>query len=143
MAFKMKGHTLKRKNSPNKFIGMGLSKMLRDKARELGDTGLGQTISKIAGSGALGLGGMLASKMLGGGGENDQSQRETQGSVQEVPQPTHGDDSALSKKEKESKKEVLEDTTHLLTMTVEVLRLDGIIQQNKKKKSGSDPNPFS
>jgi hypothetical protein len=54
-------------SSPAKFIGMGLSKMIRSSARQFGQTGVGQAIGRVAGSGALGIGGMVASNMLGGG----------------------------------------------------------------------------
>ena len=102
MAFKMKGHPLKRKGSPvkhpgssmnailnrahreqygkghdssvhdtaarkigspNKFIGMGLGKRLRESR-------LGRAISNVAGSGMLGAGGMMANQLFGGGGGN-------------------------------------------------------------------------
>ena len=58
MAFKMKGHPLKKGNSPAKLFGIG---------KRFRDTGVGRAFGKIAGSGALGVGGMMASNMLGGG----------------------------------------------------------------------------
>mgnify|MGYP003135012471 CR=1 FL=1 len=63
MAFKMKGHPLKRKGSPNKFIGMGFGRRLRESR-------LGRAASNIAGSGMLGAGGMVANQLFGGGGGN-------------------------------------------------------------------------
>jgi hypothetical protein len=76
--FKMKG-------SPVKFIGMGLSKMIRDKAR---GTKVGNFMEKVAGSGMLGVGGALLA-----GGQNDQGMGEAM-----VPPHTHEDETAMVKK---------------------------------------------
>ena len=76
--FKMKG-------SPVKFIGMGLSKMIRDKAR---GTKVGNFMEKVAGSGMLGVGGALLA-----GGQNDQGMGEAM-----VPPHTHEDATAKVKK---------------------------------------------
>ena len=65
------------KSSPAKIFGMGLGKMIKGAARKFGQTGVGQVAGKIAGSGALGVGGMVASNMLGG--QNPQRMGEAQG----------------------------------------------------------------
>ena len=83
--FKMKG-------SPAKFIGMGLGKMIRDKAR---GTRVGNFMEKAAQSGMLGMGGA----MLSGGEQNSQGIGEAQnigGSA--VPPHTHEDETAMVKK---------------------------------------------
>ena len=66
MAFKMRSQSAVKKggfknmgSSPNKFLGRI--------ARGLKNTRVGQAFGKVAGSGALGLGGMMASQMMGGG----------------------------------------------------------------------------
>ena len=81
----MANKPFKIKGSPAKFIGMGVSKMIRDKFR---GTGVGNLVEKVAGSGMLGIGGTLLA-----GGQNDQGAGEAV-----VPPHTHGDETAMTKK---------------------------------------------